>query len=70
MVPGCVDPFVLVPGTRATHLCALLGLSGTIRAGADRFCQETPSADTALPAVLGLELGAFPTDDLQDKGDL
>lgn len=60
-------------GSEDTHLYALLGLRGGLRAGAYRdrqLSRETITADSALPAILSLELGAFPTDDLPDRGDL
>lgn len=60
-------------GSEDTHLYALLGLRGGLRAGASRnhwLCRETLTADSALPAILSLELRALPTDDLPDRGDL
>ena len=57
--------------TKPTYLCALLGLQGLLKAEAQVghwLGQETLFADTALPAILSLELRALCTDDLQDKG--
>lgn len=69
--PAAMPPHLFPSQELITHLHALLGLRGRLSAGGGGGCglsQKTLPADTALSAVLGLELGALPTDDLQDKG--